>query len=249
MKKLTKKEIRAMVSEELKCWLFDEIHDLITITKSEIRFGLLSPDFMTKIKKCTDVAFSFDDDVVGSLPSGAAWLLFELVEFKKYLLNVEEGSFENSFIVQQLEIHISKMKSGDYRECDFIIAEEDVNFAKEELYRQKSKKEQEEKELAERKAQVVAARIDSVKKWRAENLCEEFDPDILDELELKILRQALDTELKCVSVSWLQRNFAMGYVKAASIIEHLEECGVISTFEEAEKLGLGRSGRIIKISL
>lgn len=41
----------------------------------------------------------------------------------------------------------------------------------------------------------------------------------------------------------------MCYCKAGRIIDLLEECGVISTYEEMEKLGLSKSGRIVRISI
>lgn len=56
-------------------------------------------------------------------------------------------------------------------------------------------------------------------------------------------------ELKSIFISQVLCKFAMSYCKAGKIIDHLEECGVISTYEEVEKLGLFKSERIVRISI
>lgn len=90
---------------------------------------------------------------------------------------------------------------------------------------------------------------DIIAKWQKENLNKNFDINVLSETEIEILKVTLEMELKSISISWLQRRFSMGYLKAMTVIQHLEECGAISTDEEAETLSLAKTERIIKILL
>ena len=90
---------------------------------------------------------------------------------------------------------------------------------------------------------------ENVERWRLENLNKDFDVSVLDEFQLKILQEALETELKCLSLSWLQRKFNMGYPKACVIVDFFEKQGIVSTYEEACDLGVEKYGRIIRVSL
>ena len=90
--------------------------------------------------------------------------------------------------------------------------------------------------------------LEKIKKWREENLNKDFDPTVLTEDEVKVLRAGLEREF-IVAINYIQFWFNMGYPKASIIFENLETYGAISTEEEAKDLGLAKSERVIKISL
>ena len=173
----------------------------------------------------------------------------EIINFKEFLLRQKEFSFENSPIMRSLETQIKRIKSSAYSESDFSTTDEEISSLKKELEEQKKHDEQLKKEIAEREQRQMRVMKEKVEKWRAENINENFDVGILSELQLKILKEALETELKCISISWIQRRFSMGYAKAGSIVDFFEQNGIVSTFEEACELGVGKYGRIIRVSL
>ena len=245
MKKLTKKEIQSLVPDELRYWIYDETQNLIMWFKSQItkmEFPECKLDVLMKnIEICVNLDFAFD--------TKDEWLLSELVDFKEFLFKQKEFSFENSSIMRGLESHIEKIKFKEHLNSDFSITEEDILLLGKELQNQKQQIKQRKKELEETKRQEIQLSKEKVEKWRSENLHKNFDVSRLDELQLKILKEALETELKCISISWIQRRFSMGYAKAGNIIDFFEQNGIVSTFEEANELGVEKYGRIIRVDL
>ncbi len=245
MKKLTKKEIQSLVPDELRYWIYDETQNLIMWFKSQItkmEFPECKLDVLMKnIEICVNLDFAFD--------TKDEWLLSELVDFKEFLFKQKEFSFENSSIMRGLESHIEKIKFKEHLNSDFSITEEDILLLGKELQNQKQQIKQRKKELEETKRQEIQLKKEKVAIWRAENIHENFDVGILDEFKLKILKAALETELKCISISWIQRRFSVGYAKAGSIVDFFEQNGIVSTFEESCKLGVGKYGRIIRVEL
>lgn len=246
MRVLTKEEILKEVSDELFYWILDGTQD--AIWKFEERIKKLDflqvihkfSDLMKEIKICTDLAFAFD--------SNFDWLLNELVKFKKFL-SKKEFNFSGSAILEELDAHIQKIKLGNYAERDFSTTEGDIAVAEKEMEEEKQQAEQRKKELAETRRQEIQSKKDKVEKWRLENMNKNFDATILDELKLRILKEALETELKCLSLSFIQRKFNMGYPEACVIVDFFEKQGIVSTYEEAYQLGVGKFGRIIRVSL
>lgn len=68
-------------------------------------------------------------------------------------------------------------------------------------------------------------------------------------MQLKILKEALETELKCISISWIQRRFCIGFAKAASIVDFFEKHDILSTYKQSCELGAEKFGRIIRVEL
>lgn len=245
MKILTKKEMLEQVTDELFYWILNRTQD--AIWKFEERIKKLDflqvvhkfNDLMKEIKMCTDLAFVFDSNV--------DWLLNELVSFKKFL-SKKEFDFSGPAIMEELDAHIQKIKLGDYAESDFSTTEGDISVAEKEMEGEKQQSEQRKKELVEARRQDIQIKKENVERWRLENLNKDFDVSVLDEFQLKILKEALETELKCLSLSWLQRKFNMGYPKACVIVDFFEKHGIVSTYEEACELGVDY-GRIIRVSL
>ncbi len=245
MRVLTKEETLKEVSDELFYWILDGTQD--AIWKFEERIKKLDflqvvhkfSDLMKEIKICTDLAFAFD--------SNFDWLLNELVKFKKFL-SKKEFNFSGSAIMEELDAHIQKIK-GNYSEKDFSTTEGDIAVAEKEMEDKKQQAEQRKKELVETRRQEIQSKKEKVAKWRLENMNTNFDASILDELKLRILKEALETELKCISISWIQRRFSMGYAKAGCIVDFFEQNGIVSTFEEACELGVGKYGRVIRVDL
>lgn len=245
MKILTKKEISEQVTDELFYWILDGTQD--AIWKFEDRINKLDflqvhkiSDLMRAIKMCTDLAFAFD--------SNADWLLNELVKFKKFL-SKKEFNFSGSAIMEELDAHIQKIKSGNYTESDFSTTEGDIAVAEKQMEEEKRQAEPRKKELIKERRQDIQMKKENVEKWRAENINENFNVSILDEFQLKILQEALETELKCLSISWLQRKFNIGYPKACVIVDFFEKHGIVSTYEESCELGVDKYGRIIRIDI
>jgi len=244
MRVLTKEEILKEVSDELFYWILDGTQDAIWKFEDKInKLDFLQvhkiSDLMKEIKLCTDLVFAFD--------SNADWLLNELVKFKKFL-SKKELNFSGSAILEELDVHIQKIK-GNYGENDFSTTEGDIAVAEKQMEEQKQQSEQRKKELVETRRQEIQSKKDKVEKWRLENMNKNFDATILDELKLRILKEALETELKCLSLSFIQRKFNMGYPKACVIVDFFEKQGIVSTYEESCTLGVDKFGRIIRVSL
>lgn len=245
MKILTKNEILQQVNDELFYWILDGTQD--AIWKFEERIKKLDylqvvhkfNDLIKTIKMSTDLAFAFD--------SNFDWLLNELVKFKEFL-SKKEFNFSGSAILEELDAHIQKIK-GNYSEKEFSTTEGDIAVAEKEMEEEKQQAEQRKKELAETRRQEIQSKKEMVAKWRLENMNTNFDASILDEFQLKILKEALETELKCLSLSWLQRKFNMGYPEACVIVDFFQKHGFVSSYEEACKLGVGKYGRIIRVHL
>ena len=245
MRVLAKEEILEEVSDELFYWILDGTQDAIwkfeeRIKKSDfLQVVHKFSDLMKEIKICTDLAFAFD--------SNADWLLNELVKFKKFL-SKKEFNFSGFAILEELDVHIQKIKSN-YSEKDFTTTEGDIAVAEKEMEEEKQQSEQRKNELVEKRRQDIKMKKENVERWRLENLNKDFDVSVLDEFQLKILKEALETELKCLSLSWLQRKFNMGYPKACVIVDFFEKQGIVSTYEEACDLAVEKYGRIIRVSL
>ncbi len=245
MRVLTKEEILEEVSDELFYWILDGTQD--AIWKFEDRIKKLDflqvvhkfSDLMKEIKICTDLAFAFD--------SNFDWLLNELVKFKKFL-SKKEFNFSGSAILEELDAHIQKIKSN-YSESDFSTTEGDIAVAEKEMEEEKQQSEQRKKEFVEARRQEILSKKEKVKKWREENLNKTFDESVLSEDEFKVLKVGLETELKTLSISYIQRSCNVGYPKASIVLKNLEEYGAISTEKEAKALGLAKGERIIKVSL
>ncbi len=244
MKILTKNEILQQVTDELFYWILDGTQD--AIWKFEERIKKLDflqvvhkfSDLMKEIKICSDLAFAFD--------SNFDWLLNELVKFKKFF-SKKEFNFSGSAIVEELDTHIQKIKSGNYKESDFSTTEGDIAVAEKEMEKEKQQSVQSTNEFIEKRRQDIQMKKDNVEKWREENHDKTFNVSVLDELQLKILKEALETEHKCISISWLQRKFNIGYPRACGIVDFFEKHGIVSTHEEACDLGVGKYGRIIRV--
>ncbi len=234
MKILNKKDILEQVTGELRRWILDATQDEIREFKNRIKKN----DLMKTIKICTDIEFSFD--------SKMDWFLNELTRFNKFL-EMREHHYDESVIRKELDAHIQKIKLGNYSASDFITTDDDIEAFKKELEAQKRQEEKRRKENAKKEQQEIQLSKEKVEKWRSENLNKNFAVSILDELQLKILKEALETELKCLSISWIQRRFSMVYAKAGSIVDFFEQNGIVSTFEEACDLGVGKCGRIIRV--
>ena len=149
--------------------------------------------------------------------------------------------------MEELYAHILKIKSGYSEKC-FSTTEGDIIVAEKEMEEEKQRAKQRKKELVEKRNQENQLSKEKVEKWRSENMNKNFDLSILDELKLKILKEALETELKCLSLSWLQRKFNIGYPKAYVIVDFFEKHGIVSTYEESCELGVDKYGRIIRVS-
>ncbi len=195
---------------------------------------------MKAIKICTDIEFSCE--------SNMDWFLDELTTFKNFL-EIRGHHYEAFVLTKELDAHVQKIKLEKYSESDFITTDDDLEAFKKELEGQKRQDEKKRKEIAQKEQQKIQSSKEKVANWRAENKNKNFDVSILDELQFKILKEALKTELKCLSLSWIQRRFSMGYAKAGSIVDFFEQNGIVSTFEESCELGVGKYGRIIRVEL
>ncbi len=234
MKILSKKDILEQVTGELRRWILDATQDEIREFKNRIKKN----DLMKTIKICTDIEFSFDTKM--------DWFLNELTRFNKFL-EMREHHYDESVFRKELDAHIQKIKLKKYSEIDFITTDDDIEAFKKELEAQKRQEEKRRKENAKKEQQEIQLSKEKVEKWRSENLNKNFDFSILDELQLEILREALKNEIKCISLSFIQRRFRMGYGRAAIIVDFFERNGIVSTYEESCELGVGKYGRIIRV--
>ena len=253
MSALTKKEILEVVSDGFRYFIYDGTQDVLLFVESKLekKDSLILEKLdrvMKRIRICTDVAFSFDDEMKGKLTKDAAWWLSELRRFRK-ALNKKAPELEGSKFLCELDEHIEKIKSCKHLESDYVITLDDVNAQKIEFEKEKEEKETQGKDLAEKIDQEILEYKEKFEEWRSKNMNENFDFSILDELQLDIIKEGLKTELKCISISWIQRNYQMGYAKAGAIVDFFEKNKIVSTYEQSKKLAGGKYGRVILVDI
>lgn len=81
--------------------------------------------------------------------------------------------------------------------------------------------------------------------WYNENINLKANLSVLTEEEVDLLKSALDND-KTIGTAVVQRRFSYGYVKALSVIDRMEQAGIISTFEQTKDIGFSRILRVTK---
>lgn len=252
------KEVVEMLDGKLMDYIIEDTQYIIQNFEMEIlkgNYNVFSKfnKFMERVQNVIELSFRYCNNPENTIPCDVARLLIDLTELKvtisKCDYDFEEcDDFDEPQIIDNLGEFIADTLSGYLVERDYYFTTEDIETYKKKRIEEIAAEEVRSKKLEEEHQQYIAKKKDVVENWRKENLNKDFDFSVLSELEINILKTALETDLKSLSISWIQRKFAMGYCKAGNIIEHLEACGAVSTFEDVEELGLSKSGRIIRVS-
>ena len=254
-----KNDVIELLDDGLMEYIVEDTRLLISSIESQILKGNYEvfgkfDKLMERVKNVIELSFRYVNHSEKTIPCDVAWLLLDLADLKSTINKCdykfeEYGNLDEPQIVAELGEFIADTASGYFVERDYYFSKEDIEVYKNKRYAEVKAQKNENQKNEEERLKYIADKKDVIENWRKENLNEDFDSSVLSEEEIQILKVALTMELKYISISWVQCKFAMGYCKAGRIIEHLEECGAISTFEETENLGLAKSGRIIKISL
>lgn len=253
-------KVVAAVNDDLMEYIVEDTRDLIhtfevKILQKEYDVFLKFDKLLERVQNVIELSFRYVNNPDNTIPCDVAWLLVDLAELKctinkcDYEFEEVDDFFEEPKIVGDLGSFISDTASGYFVERDYYFTLDDIEAYKNKIAAEDESRKRHLQKNEEERQKYIKEKKDVIDKWRKENLNKDFDVSVLSEEEINILKVALEMELKSISISWVQRRFAMGYCKAGRIIDHLEECGAISTYEEVEALGLAKSGRIIKISL
>lgn len=245
------KEILDMFDDELiKFIMFDtrkRIENLIKEVKEGKYDVLLKFDeFMERVENAVELLFIYNMLPDETVPYDATWVFVLLAELKCAIANCdyEFKEFANNGepkIVYEINEFIAYAMSGIFRVDKHSFTKEDIENYYEAC---KLKKQADKKwinEDLEYKGRVI-------QDWLKINFNKNFDYSVLTEIEKNILKEALKFDSKTISISWIQHRFKMGYCKAVAIVDHLEECGAVSSRFDAENIGL-RAVRIIRVKL
>lgn len=253
-------KVISVLNDGLMEYIVEDTRNLIHSFESKIlqkEYEVFSKfnKLLERVQNVIELSFRYASNSENTIPCDVAWLLVDLVELKcaiskcDYEFEEIDDFFGDPKIVDDLGCFIADTASGYYVERDYYFTIEDIeNYKNKRVTENESHKNHIQKNEEERQ-KYIKDKKGIIDNWRKENLKKDFDVNVLSEEERQILKVALEMELKSISISWIQRRFAIGYCKAGRIIDHLEECGAISTYGEVEKLGLSKSDRIVKISL
>lgn len=254
-----KDEVIKLLDDKLMEYIIEDTRDLIAnferqVLKEDFDVFAKFPAFMERIQNIVELSFRYIKAPEKTIPCDVAWLLLDLASLKDTINNCnykfQECNFmDEPLIVEELGQFIVDTASGCLIDRDNYFTVEDI-----EAYKNKRTFEDEAnklriKENEEAQQRYIDEKKEIVENWRKDNLNADFDFSVLSEEEIDILKVALNSELKSISLSWLQRKFAMSYRKATAVLEKFERYGAVSTVEDIEKLGLNKSGRIIRVTL
>ena len=253
-----KEDVVKLLDDELMEYIVEDTKHLILKFENQILNGNYKvlgefDGLFEKVQNVIELLFKYIGNTKKTIPCDVASLLIYITELKstiyncKHKFNEVDDFFDEPKIVGDLRQYIDDTLSGYYLERKNHFTKEDITN-----YINKRESEIEEhksyfKQNKEKNKKYIADNKDKIEQWRKENLNKNFDTGVLSEEEIKILKAGLETDLKSISTSWIQRRFAMGYIKAIKIIEHLEDCGAISRLKDVEALGLSKLERIIRV--
>lgn len=243
------KEILDMIDDELLNFImFDtrkRVENLIKEVKERKYDAFVKFDeFMERVENVVELAFIYNMLPEEAVPYDATRLFVLLTElkcaignwdykFEKFAINGEPR------IIYEIEEFIAYAMSGIFRSDKHCFTKVDM-----ENYKKASeKKRQDDKKWI---SEDLEYKERAIKDWLKDNFNENFDYTVLTEKEKDILKEALKVFGNTISTSWIQHKFKMGYCKAATMVNHLEECGAVSSRFDAENIGL-RAVRIIRI--
>lgn len=259
MRRIEEKVV-ATVNDELMEYIVEDTRSLIHTFESKIlqkkyEVFLKFDKLLERVQNVIELSFRYVNNPDNTIPCDVAWLLVDLAELKctinkcDYEFEEVDDFFEEPKIVGDLGSFISDTASGYFVEHDYYFTLDDIESYKNKIAAEDEARKNHLQKNEEERQKYIKEKKDVIDNWRKENLNKDFDVSVLSKEEINILKVALEMELKSISISWVQRRFAIGYCKAGRLIAHLEECGAISTYEEAKRLGLTKAEQIIKVKL
>ncbi len=251
-------EALARIDEDLMEFIVKDTRSLIHSFKDSVlknRYEVFSKidKLMERVQNVIQLSFGYCKNLEEkTIPCDVAKLLIDLTELKEaisncdYLLN-EEGDLEKPEIVDQMEEFIIDTASGNFAKGDYSSAVESIEEFRKKKIEEKEAREIRAKQLAKERQELNKQKDKLIEEWLEVNKNEKFDFSVLPEDEKDILQDALKMGMKTITATWLQRKYRMGFPRATFIIDHLEECGALATYEDMDKLGLANLGRIIRV--
>lgn len=250
-----------LIDEELMLYIIDDTVELIQSFQKAIlqkRYEAFDKfdDFIVRLENVVELASLYVNNPKKTIPCYVAELLIELTELLVDMRKCGHFAEENGNdpyscgepeVIEQLSSFILSTASGGLFIRDCYFTAKDVEEYKNKLENEKNAHAEGAKKEKEASAARAADKKAGVEEWIKQNLNTAFDFSVLTEREKDILKAALKTDLKALSISWIQRRFPMGYPMAQRTIDRLEELGAISTAEQSEKVGLRGSERIVKV--
>lgn len=255
-----KKEVIDLLDEKLMGYIIEDTRHLISIFEDHISkkdYSVFSKfeKFGEKIQNVIELSFKYVKKSEKTISCDVAWILLDLNDLKNtirdcdYKFEKYDEFFEEPQLVMDLDSFIHDTASGYLIQREHYFSVDDVIAYKNKMEAEIESNNQRIKKNKEKRNKYINDRKGVVEEWLKDHVKLDFDWSVLSVEETKILRDALNTELKSISLSLLQRKFGMGFARAVTIVEHLEECGAISTIEEAKELGLEESEQIVLITI
>ena len=246
-------KVVSAINDDIMEYIVEDTRDLIHTFESKIlqkEYEVFSKfdKLMERVQNVIELSFRYVNNPDDTIPCDVAWLLVDLAELKCTINNCDyefdevDELFGEPKIVDDLGRFIADTASGYFVEHDYYFTLDDIEAYKNKIAAENEANNDRLQKNEEERQKYIKEKKTVIENWRKENLNKDFDISVLSEEEINILKVALDMELKSISISWVQRKFAMGYCKAAKLIDHLEECGAVSTYEDVEELGLGKFG-------
>lgn len=253
--------VLSLIDEELMLYIIDDTVELIQSFQNGIsqkRYEAFDKfdDFIVRLENVVELSYLYVKNPPKTIPCYVAELLIELTELLVDMRKCghfaeDDGDAPYSCgepeVIEQLSSFILSTAGGELFIRDYYFTAKDIKEYKNKLENEKSDYADAVKKVEEASAARIADKKADVEEWIKRNLNDAFDFSVLTEREKEILKTALKTDLKTLSVSWIQRRFPMGYPMAQRTIARLEEFGAISTAEQSEKVGLRGSERIVKV--
>ena len=255
-----KKEVIDLLDEKLMDYIIEDTRHLISafedhVSKKDYDVFSKYDKFIEKIQNVIELSFKYVKKTEKTISCDVAWILLDLNDLKKVIRNCDykfeeyDDFFEEPQLVMDLDSFIHDTASGYLIQREHYFSVDDVLAYKNKMEAEIESTNERIKKNKEKREKYVNDKKGIVEEWLKDHVKIDFDCSILSVEETKILRDALNTELKSISLSLLQRKYGMGFARAVMIVEHLEDCGAISTVEEAKEMGLEKSEQIVLVRI
>ncbi len=206
--------------------------------------------FMGVLQNTIELVYACVDAPENTMPIAVTRIAVSLSDLTCAIKNHEhmrkKDPDKHGYVLESMHNLIKVLSLGHCFERENHFSLKDIEAYKVEMEEQESERKQYELKLKEERIARINKTDKTINDWLKTNAIKDFDFSILHESAYEALKVAIENECKTISISWIQRKLNMGYSRAASIIDHLEENGVISTLEESLSLGI-KGMRIIKV--
>lgn len=248
-------EVVDAVDDKLLKFITSKTLDLIEEMENKVCKGVDEiysefDDFMNVVQNTVELAFACVNAKENTMPIAVARIAVSLSGILYTIKNLRYLNFDDSdkhvYMVDSLYRLVKVLSLGYHFERKNHFSLEDIAEFRKEM-EQLNKERRSFKFKQDLKQPEKTEQDEIIDKWLLKNAVKDYNFSVLKEECYEALKVALEEGKKTIAISWIQRRLKIGYPRAAKIVDHLEENGVISTQEEALSLGV-KGGRIIKVT-